>query len=113
MSISKASRELQIPQTTVWKALRKHLRLEPYKLQFVQASKATPFCSDFPAMLDEHDFVGKLVFSDEAIFHFDGKLNCHNCRIWGTEDPHVMVEQERDSSKDNMFCAISLHSLYG
>jgi hypothetical protein len=34
------------------------------------------FCSDFQAMLDEDNFVGKLVFSGEATFHFDGKLNC-------------------------------------
>jgi transposase len=112
-SIPKASRELQIPQTTVWKVLRKHLRLKQYKLQLVQALKATQFCSDFQAMLDENDFVGKVVFSDETTFHFDGKLNCLNCRIWGTENSHVMVEQERDSSKVNMFCAISLHRLYG
>jgi hypothetical protein len=109
-SISKASRELQIPQTAVSKVLRKHLRLKPYKPQFVQASKATQFCSDFQAMLDENDFVGKVVFSDEATFHFDGKLYC---RIWGTENPHVMVEQERDSSKVNMFCAVFLHRLCG
>jgi hypothetical protein len=40
-------------------------------------------------------------------------VNCHNCRIWGTENPHVMVEQERDSPKVNVFCAISLQRLYG
>jgi hypothetical protein len=71
------------------------------------------FCCDFQAMLDEDDFIGKLVFSDEATVHIDGKVNCHNCRIWGTENPHVMVEQEHNSPKVNMFCAISLQRLYG
>jgi hypothetical protein len=117
MSISKASRELQIPQIAVWKVLLKHFRLKPYKLQLVQALKADDkvvrhdCCCDFQAMLDEDDdFVGKLVFSDEATFHIDGKVNC---RIWGTENPHVMVEQERDSPKVSVFCTISLQTLYG
>jgi hypothetical protein len=114
-SIPKASHELQIPQTTVWKVLLKHLRLKQYKLQLVQALKANDkvvrhnFCCDFQALLDEDDdFVGKLVFNDEATFHIDGKVNCHNCRIWGTENPNVMAEQERDSPKVNVFCTISL-----
>jgi hypothetical protein len=85
----------------------------------VQALKANDkviqhnFCCDFQAMLDEDDFIGKLVFSDEATFHIDGKVNCNNCHIWGTENPHVMVEQEHDLPKVNVFCAISLQRLYG
>jgi hypothetical protein len=38
-STSRASRELQLPQTTVSKILRKRLLMKPYKLQLVQALK--------------------------------------------------------------------------
>jgi hypothetical protein len=34
-STTRAGLELQIPQQTVWKMLRKHLKLFPYKLQLV------------------------------------------------------------------------------
>jgi transposase len=38
-STRRASRELQLPQTTVSKILRKRLLMKPYKLQLVQALK--------------------------------------------------------------------------
>ncbi|KAG8286217.1 hypothetical protein J6590_065677 [Homalodisca vitripennis] len=47
-STRRVSRELQPPQTTVWRILRK---------------------------------------SDEATFHTNGKVNRHNVRIWGTDNP--------------------------
>jgi hypothetical protein len=39
----------------------------------------------------------KFIFSDEATFHINGKVNRHNVRVWGTENPHVTLQQERDS----------------
>jgi len=36
-SARRASLESHIPQTTVWRILRKRLRFKPYKLQLVQA----------------------------------------------------------------------------
>jgi hypothetical protein len=57
--------------------------------------------------MEEDGFPEKLVFSDEATFHISGKVNRHNVRIWGTENPHTILEHERDSPKLNVFCAIS------
>ena len=48
-----------------------------------------------------------LVFSDEATFHFSGKVNRHSVRIWGTHHPHEAVEHQRDSPKVNVFCVVS------
>jgi hypothetical protein len=36
-----ASRELNVPQATVWRVLRKHLQFKPYKFQMVQVLKQT------------------------------------------------------------------------
>ena len=36
-STLRASRQLQIPQTTVWRVLQRRLHLKPYKLSLVQA----------------------------------------------------------------------------
>jgi hypothetical protein len=65
-------------------------------------------------MLDEDDdFVGKLVFSDEATFHIDDKVNCHKCRIWDTENTHVVVEEERDSPNSTCFVPSPCRSCMG
>ena len=55
----------------------------------------------------------KLIFSDECTFHVSGNVNCYHLRIWGTENPHSVVEYYQDSSKVNMFCAISSSCVYG
>jgi hypothetical protein len=34
-------------------------------------------------------------------------VNRHNVRIWGTENPHVIIQHVRDPPKVNVFCAIS------
>ena len=46
----------------------------------------------FPTGLLEYGFAEKLVLSDEATFQVCGKVNRHNIRIWGTENPHAMIE---------------------
>ena len=42
--------------------------------------------------LREDGFGEKLVLSDEATFHVCDKVNRHNVRIWGTENPHATIE---------------------
>ena len=107
------------PPTTVWQIVRKRLAMKPYKLQVAQAitaadkQKHKQFCVDMQEKLEEDEFNGRLVFSDEATFHLNGKVNRHNVRIWGTENSHATIEHERDSSKVNVFCAISKNHVHG
>ncbi|XP_031330713.1 uncharacterized protein LOC116161496 [Photinus pyralis] len=111
-SVRKASRELAIPVTTVWRVLRRRLELRPYRLQLLQALKPTDhllranFANDM-LLHDNEDFLDLVVFSDESTFHLSGRVNTHNVRIWGSENPHMMVQVQRDSPKLNVFCAIS------
>jgi len=63
---------------------------------------------DFQQRLEEEWFAEKLVFSDEAKFHVCGKVNSHNVRIWGTENPHETMELVRDSYKVTVFVPIPL-----
>lgn len=47
---------------------------------------------------DEH-FLDNIVFSDEKTFHLSGKVNTHECTIWGSENPDEKlqhVEQEEN-----------------
>ncbi|KAJ4437756.1 hypothetical protein ANN_13694, partial [Periplaneta americana] len=62
---------------------------------------------------DDDDLFSRLIFSDEATFHTSGKINKHNCRVWGTQKPQRIIEHERDSPKVNVSCALSQRKLYG
>lgn len=119
-STRRCSRELQLPQRTVCKILRKRLRFTPYKLQLVpklypQDQKTRfEFCTSFQeSMENDPDLLSKIIFSDEATFHLSGKVNRHNVRIWGTQNPHATLEFERNSPKVNVFCAVTERAVYG
>jgi len=71
------------------------------------------FCVDYQQRLEEDGFAEKLVFSDEATFHVCGKANRHNVCIWGTENPHGMMEHIRESPKVNVLCGTSSCKVYG
>jgi hypothetical protein len=76
--------------------------------------KKKTFCVEmFDKTENEYDYLYKVVFSDEATFHLSGKINRHNVRIWGTENPHETVEHVLDSPKLNVFCATSSVKLKG
>ncbi|KAJ4428941.1 hypothetical protein ANN_25937 [Periplaneta americana] len=49
----------------------------------------------------------------EATFHVSGKVNRHNCRIWGSENPSVVIEHQRDSPKWNVWCGIMRDRIIG
>jgi len=52
-------------------------------------------------------------FSDEAVLHLSGRVNRYKTRIWGTENPKVIEEKERDSPKLAVWYAISSKSIIG
>ena len=93
--------------------------MTPYKLQLVQQLKDTDkparrdFCIVMQEKLKDDGFDDRLVFSDEATFHVNGKVNKHNTRIWGTENPHEILEHQRNSPKVTVFCAMSKKAVYG
>ena len=85
----RASRELQMSQSSVWRILRKLLRVKRNRLQVLQAlnpqyhNLRLQFCVDFQHRLEENGFAEKLVSSDEAKFHVCGNVNRRNVGIWG------------------------------
>ena len=111
--------EILIPPTTVWRVVSKRLVMKPWKLQLVQVitandkRKRKQFCVDMQEKLEEDEFNERLVFSDEATFHTNGKVNRHNVFVWGEENLHATIDHERDSTKVNVFCAISKNHVHG
>lgn len=118
-SIRRGSLEVAMCPTTVWRVLRKRLLFKPFRLQMLQAliptdlPKRESFCSDMLQKMQNENFSKNLIFSDESTFHLTGKVNTHNVRIWGTENPNAIIEIQRDSAKINVFCAISRQKVYG
>ena len=113
-SVRRASRELKIPEPTVRKILWKQLQLYPYKLQLVQKlqpddpSKWLAFGEDLLSRMETDEGLSeRVIFSDEATFFLSRKVNRHNTQIWGSQNPHALIEMECDSPKVNVFCAIS------
>ncbi|KAJ4438553.1 hypothetical protein ANN_14500 [Periplaneta americana] len=64
-------------------------------------------------MAYDEDLSAKFIFSEETTFQVNGIVNKQNVRIWGSENPHFILEAERDSSKVNLFCAVSKRKVYG
>ena len=85
----RASRELVIPHTTVWRVLKRRLHMKPCKLSLVQAlthndkDMRREFCESMLEMVeDDETLFSRLGFRDEATFHLCGTVNWHNVRIW-------------------------------
>lgn len=89
-SVRKASRELTMPVTTVWKVVRKRLQLRPYRFKLLQALKPTDngLRANFAHEMLHDDFLDRIVFSDESTFHISGHVNTHNVSIWSSENPN-------------------------
>ena len=119
-SVRVASNELAIPRSTVHKVLHKRLRLHAYKLQIVQALKPDdrPRRAAFAEKIlqrigDDNGYLNSVCFSDEATFHVSGKVNKHNIRIWGSQNPCEVLERERDSPKINVWCGLMHNQIIG
>ena len=119
-SIRTAAREFKLPPTTVHKVLHKRLRLYAYKVQMLQRlqpndkPKRKEFADNMLQRISEgEEFLKRICFSDEATFHFSGKLNKHNVRIWGSEHPYEIRELERGSPKVNVWCGIMCNRVIG
>jgi hypothetical protein len=103
-----------MPQSSVLRILRKRLRVKIYRLQLLNPQDHNlrlHFCVDIQQRLEEDGVAEELVLSYEATFHVCSKVNRHNVRIWGTENPHATMEHVRESPKVNVFCAFLLQSL--
>ncbi|PNF22007.1 hypothetical protein B7P43_G17590 [Cryptotermes secundus] len=67
----------------------------------------------FHRIQDDEKLLDSVIFSGESRFHVSGKVNTHNCRIWGSGNPRVSLEHVRDSPKVKVFCALSKERVYG
>ena len=73
------SRELQIPQTTVWPVLKKRPQMKLFVIQLMQQMKQKDYgkCMNYVTFklerMKDETMVGSLIFNDEATFHIKGE----------------------------------------
>ena len=51
--------------------------------------------------------------SDEAHFDLGGYVNKQNCRIWGTENPHVYFEKPAHPKRVTVWCEFCSRRIIG
>ena len=54
-----------------------------------------------------------MCFSDKATFYVSGKVNKHNIRLWGSQNPCEVLERERHSPKINVWCGLMHNQIIG
>ncbi len=120
ISLRKASQQLGISYSSLWRALRLHLKMKAYKITRVHAlnppdgPKRVDFCEwALRKIAENDDFLDNVWFSDEAHFHQNGYVNSQNARIWGTVNPRAAVQVALHSPKTTAWCAISRSGIIG
>jgi len=98
LSIREASQQLQMSRFSVSKNL-KTIKFHPYKIHLHQElneddfDRRVQFSEVMMQRIDQQsNFLHNIVFSDEASFEINGKINHHNFRYWSNENPHWMLE---------------------
>lgn len=119
-SIRRRGQELQISRSSLQRILTKDLCLHAYKIQLTQLLKPNDHAQrrEFVEWIIEQqqmnaDFSSKLILSDEAHFHLDGFVNRQNCRFWGSENPHVIVEKQMHPQRVTVWCAFWAGGIIG
>ncbi|GBN44650.1 hypothetical protein AVEN_47710-1 [Araneus ventricosus] len=98
-STRQASIELGVARSSIRDVLHKRLHFKSYKMQLVQQLKPSDLSIHFNFTVDmlhhidvDNDFLQRIIFTDEATFHVSDHVNKHNTRIWGSENPHFIIE---------------------
>ncbi|GFX80263.1 retrovirus-related Pol polyprotein from transposon 17.6 [Trichonephila clavipes] len=82
------------------------------KGKLLQALKLTDYglrakFSNDTLMHANKNFMDYVVLINESTFHLHAYVNIHNASLWSLENPHEVLELQRDSPKLNVFSAIS------
>jgi len=62
---------------------------------------------------EDKSFLRRICFSDEATFYVNGRVNWHNCRILGTQQPNEIHEYVRCSPKVSVWCGLLYDHVIG
>lgn len=115
------AQEVEVSKSTVHKAVRKELKLYPYKIMSVHQLKQADYekrmhyCRWFNNLLATkgNDILDNVFYSDEAWFHLSGYVHSQNSRLWSAENPHAFHESPLHDLKVGVWIAISRSRIVG
>lgn len=64
------------------------------------------------ARIRSDNLTARFIISEEATFYINSKVNRHDICVWRTANHHTTLNLERDSSKQNVFCAITKDTIH-
>ena len=120
-SIRKLSQQVGVSYGLAHTALKKRLRLHPYKITAVHelkpgdSAKRVAYCMWFLDFLDRagEDILNITVFMDEAYFHLSGYINSQNSRVWCAHNLHVFHESLLHDEKIGVWVGMSCRRIVG
>lgn len=119
-SANAISKRLQVPYTTVWKILRKILKMYPYKLKMLFELKEADLAIRYDFSLRvlaqieiEPEWLSRILWTDEAHFTLNGGVNTQNCRIWSAENPQEIVQEGLHDKKVTVWCGFTADFIIG
>ncbi|KAG0444716.1 hypothetical protein HPB47_013465 [Ixodes persulcatus] len=105
LSTKRAASLFGLSDYTVRRIRRRH-NLHAYKVHVLTELKPEDyerrldFCREEILSIAANPFhLDFLLFSDDAVFHLDGKVNAQNCRHWSNGNPHWTMEKSQYSFK--------------
>ena len=118
-SLRRLSGQSGVSYGTAHTAVRKALKMFPYKIRVVQALmdgdlvKRVTYCRWFMEhVTPDGEELDDWYWSDEAWFHLDGYVNSQNSRYWLTDNPHVLHESPLHAQKLGVWCAMSRKRIF-
>lgn len=120
ISLRRASQVLDISQASVYRIIKKKLKLYPYKIQVYQEltdydmSRRLDFAREMIDMIVSGTIKTKRIwFSDEAHFWMTGYVNKQNYRFWGSENPRIFETTTLKPQRITVWCAMCEYGIIG
>jgi DNA-binding XRE family transcriptional regulator len=95
-----AARDLGISRSSLQRIM-KDLKLKPYKPKLLQAlneddpDRRMEFCEWILDSIEKNpNLLDQILWTDEATFQLNGRVNRHKCVYWSDNNPHFIIEQE-------------------
>jgi len=120
-SIRKLSQQIGVSYGTAHTALKKRLRLHPYKIIAVHElkpgdrAKWVAYCKWFVDFLDceGEDNLDVTFFTDKAYFHLSGYINSQNSHVGCAHNPYVFHELPLHDEKIGVWVRMSCRHMVG
>ena len=115
----RASAELGISRWSLQRNMS-DIGLHPYRPQALHAlneddgDRRLQFCESFVAYCEKFlDFLNHVIWSDEACFKINGRVNRHNCVYWSDSNPHEILQQKLNSPVVTVWAGLCSSGLIG